>query len=165
MHATRRGVSSSAHVWSCRNYALGLTAINLLPYTLASAAAAIPYVCLFAYLGSVSTDLYKLLHDGARAYMTPQLLIGLACIMILSAAGLFFVCRHAVIVAHPGCDGDAQDEANPAEASIPRSAAAELDGGSGGRLGPSVARLAAAGTAAESRSLLPTSVRDVQAGM
>jgi hypothetical protein len=66
-----------------------------MPYTLASAVAALPYVCLFAYLGSVSTDLYKLLHDGARAYLSPQVLIILACVMILSAVGLAYVCKHA----------------------------------------------------------------------
>lgn len=80
---------------------MGVTAINLVPYTLASAFSALPYVCLFAYLGSVSNDLYKLLHDGARAYLSPQLLIILACVMILSAVGLFFLCRHAIVDVAP----------------------------------------------------------------
>lgn len=75
-----------------------------MPYTVASAVAALPYVCLFAYLGSVSTDLYKLLHEGARAYLSPQVLIILACFMILSAAGLFFVCRHAIVDVAPALE-------------------------------------------------------------
>lgn len=85
---------------------MGVTAIKLMPYTVASAVAAIPYVCLFAYLGSVSTDLYKLLHEGARAYLTPQLLIILACVMILSAVGLFFTCRHVIVDVAPDYEGE-----------------------------------------------------------
>jgi uncharacterized membrane protein YdjX (TVP38/TMEM64 family) len=92
-----------------------VTAIKLLPYTAASAVAMVPYVALFAWLGSVSTDLYGLLHDGAAAYMTPQLLIGLACIAILSAVGLVFVCRHAMghlDSGEPGGDGGDEDAAD-----------------------------------------------------
>jgi uncharacterized membrane protein YdjX (TVP38/TMEM64 family) len=80
--------------YNVMNYVLGVTAIRLLPYTLASGVAAAPYVCLFAYLGSASSDLFQLLHDGAQAQLSPELLILLACIMIMSVVGLFFVCRH-----------------------------------------------------------------------
>lgn len=91
----------------CRNYALGVTAIKLVPYTVSSGVAALPYVCLFAYLGSVADDLYKLLHEGARAALSPQLLIILACVMILSAVGLFYVCRHVVVDVAPAHEQEA----------------------------------------------------------
>ncbi|WIA08706.1 hypothetical protein OEZ85_008130 [Tetradesmus obliquus] len=80
--------------YNVMNYVLGVTAIRLLPYAVASGVAAAPYVALFAYLGSASSDLFQLLHDGAQAQLSPELLILLACIMIMSVVGLFFVCRH-----------------------------------------------------------------------
>jgi uncharacterized membrane protein YdjX (TVP38/TMEM64 family) len=82
--------------YNVMNYVLGLTSIGLLPYTIASAAAAVPYVCLFCYLGSVSSDVYHLLISPTAALLSPGWLIVLACVMVLSAAGLFLVCKHAV---------------------------------------------------------------------
>lgn len=105
-----------------------------MPYTVASAVAAFPYVCLFAYLGSVSTDLYKLLHDGARASLTPQLLIILACVMILSAVGLFYVCRHAIVEVAPVLEREESlsltaAEEGTADAATARAAGTDAHGG------------------------------------
>lgn len=93
--------------YNVMNYVLGVTAIRLLPYAVASGVAAAPYVALFAYLGSASSDLFQLLHDGAQAQLSPELLILLACIMIMSVVGLFFVCRHifTAVPAEGGGDG------------------------------------------------------------
>ncbi|KAF6259541.1 snare associated Golgi protein-domain-containing protein [Scenedesmus sp. NREL 46B-D3] len=92
--------------YNVMNYVLGVTAIRLLPYALASGVAAAPYVCLFAYIGSASSDLFQLLHDGAHAQLSPELLILLACIMIMSVVGLFFVCRHIFSAAPAEAGGD-----------------------------------------------------------
>lgn len=123
-------VTLSAALLCCRNYALGVTAINLVPYAVASAVAAFPYVCLFAYLGSVSTDLYKLLHDGARAYLSPQLLIILACVMILSAVGLFFVCRHAIVDVAPVLEQEEEEACHLTAAEEGAGPASAIDRGS-----------------------------------
>lgn len=121
--------------YNLMNYALGVTAIQLVPYTVASAVAAFPYVCLFAYLGSVSTDLYKLLHDGARASLSPQLLIILACVMILSAVGLFYVCRHAIVEVAPVLDREESLGLTASEEGAAADAAAARAGGADARNG------------------------------
>lgn len=97
------------------NYVLGVTSIDLVPYLASSAVAAVPYVCLFAYLGSQSADLYQLLHDGASAHLSPELLILLSCIMILSVVGLFFVCKQAILAAPQTADGDSATAAARAD--------------------------------------------------
>jgi hypothetical protein len=133
-----------------------VTAIRLAPYTLASAAAAVPYVCLFTYLGAVSTDLYELLHDSARAHLTPQLLVGLACVMVLSAAGLFLVCRH--VVRDAGGDRDRARVGAGGGAAAVDDADGDADGAAGEALGR---QRRGSATASEARSLLPTVARNV----
>eukprot|EP00775_Hariotina_reticulata_P006317 gene6317-6552_t len=97
--------------YNVMNYVLGLTSIGLLPYIIASAAAAVPYVCLFCYLGSVSSDVYHLLISPTAALLSPSWLIGLACVMVLSAAGLFLVCKHAVTAVPEHATGAVQADA------------------------------------------------------
>ncbi|KAF8072707.1 TVP38/TMEM64 family membrane protein [Scenedesmus sp. PABB004] len=70
--------------YNLMNYGLGCTSVRLAPYVACSALAAVPYCAFFAWLGASATDLYTLLHQGARAQLTPELLIVLACVMILS---------------------------------------------------------------------------------
>eukprot|EP00879_Flechtneria_rotunda_P001777 GHRR01001941.1.p1 GENE.GHRR01001941.1~~GHRR01001941.1.p1 ORF type:complete len:304 (+),score=71.64 GHRR01001941.1:346-1257(+) len=88
--------------YNLMNYALGVTSISFAVSTLASAAAAVPYICVFAYTGSTSADVYQLLHDGARTLLSPQLLSVVVCLMIMSAVGLFFVCKRVVAKAYIG---------------------------------------------------------------
>lgn len=85
--------------YNITNYVLGVTSIDLLPYALSSAVAAVPYVALFVFLGSTATDLHALLSHGTRG-LSPEWLITLACVGIMSVAGLFLllknVCRPVV---------------------------------------------------------------------
>ena len=46
------------------NYCLALMSIKLSTYAIATACAVIPYTLLYAYLGSVSTDIIKTLSGG-----------------------------------------------------------------------------------------------------
>lgn len=87
--------------YNIMNYVLGVTSIDLLPYTLSSAVAAAPYVTLFVFLGSTATDLHAMLTHGAGG-PSPEWLIVLACIGILSVIGLFFILRDACQAADEG---------------------------------------------------------------
>jgi uncharacterized membrane protein YdjX (TVP38/TMEM64 family) len=53
---------------TCRvlNYALALTCISMPAYAAASAAALLPYALLYAYLGSVSSDVVKVRERGVE---------------------------------------------------------------------------------------------------
>lgn len=88
------------------NYVLGVTSIDLLPYALSSAVAAAPYVTLFVFLGSTATDLHALLTHTAGG-PSPEWLIVLACIGIMSVIGLFLILRNV-------CQTTDEDEAGSA---------------------------------------------------
>lgn len=75
----------------------------MVPYVLASALATAPYSCLFAYMGAASSDLLQLLAapSGALPHSPTWLLI-IACVMVCSAAGLFVLCKQAVLAPRGG---------------------------------------------------------------
>eukprot|EP00878_Enallax_costatus_P011940 GHUV01012467.1.p1 GENE.GHUV01012467.1~~GHUV01012467.1.p1 ORF type:complete len:302 (+),score=67.68 GHUV01012467.1:102-1007(+) len=79
--------------YNLMNYVLGVTSIDLLPYALSSAVATAPYVTLFVFLGSTATDLHALLTHGTGG-PSPEWLIVLACIGIMSVIGLFLILRN-----------------------------------------------------------------------
>lgn len=79
--------------YNIMNYVLGVTSIDLLPYTLSSAVAAVPYLMFFVFLGSTATDMHALLRHSSGG-LSPEWLIAMACISILSVIGLLLIIRN-----------------------------------------------------------------------
>ncbi|KAI8468712.1 MAG: snare associated Golgi protein-domain-containing protein [Monoraphidium minutum] len=78
------------------NYAMGATSIKLVPYAIPSAAVALVYSCLFAYLGSAADDLLGLLNGGAAAAtgsLGAAWLAGGTVLAVGSAYGIAAVCH------------------------------------------------------------------------
>jgi uncharacterized membrane protein YdjX (TVP38/TMEM64 family) len=50
------------------NYALALTPVSFLVYTVASGIATIPWTCLYVYMGTLSNDLIDLAHGKIRYF-------------------------------------------------------------------------------------------------
>lgn len=86
------------------NYAMGATSIRLLPYALPSAAAALPYACLFSYLGSAADDLWALLHGGARETLGAAWLAGGLALAAASAYGVVAISRR--LLSRAGAGGE-----------------------------------------------------------
>ena len=78
------------------NYVLGVTSVDLRTYSLVSAAAALPYVWAFAYLGSASNDLYDVLQGDSAAAADLEWTIGSMGIVMVAAALVGWMCKRAL---------------------------------------------------------------------
>ncbi|KAI8470804.1 MAG: snare associated Golgi protein-domain-containing protein [Monoraphidium minutum] len=119
--------------YNIMNYAMGATSIRLVPYALPSAAAALLYSCLFAYLGSAADDLLGLLKPTSAAGLGPAWAAASVGLALVSVFGVVRVLRGLLAPAGAAGGGAANAAAAAADGGPGYAALqqVELDGGGG----------------------------------